>query len=120
MKSILFATSLLFNLVLGAMLFWKAMDGCQEITDGKLGILTREVRVGVFGADKTLLTLPRGLVVRDASATGMDRLEPHRFKIVVTSEAVGLVDYVEPTAQANPHGEFYSADLSSQTGTSVH
>lgn len=120
MKSILFATSLLLNLALGALLFWKTLDGCQEIADGKVGILTKEVRVGVFGTDKTLLTLPRGLVVRDASATGMDRFEPHRFKIVVTSEVDGLVDFVAPTEQANPHGEFYSADVSSQDGPFAH
>ncbi len=120
MKSILLATSVLLNLVLGVLLFFRALDGCQEISDGKLGVLTKDVRVGVFGTDKTRFTLPRGLVVRDASATGMDRFEPHRFKIVVTSEAVDLVDYVAPKTHEYPDGEFYSADVSSHTESSAH
>src|SRR5687768_4930729 len=98
MKSTLLVISILINLVLGAMLLFKGLDGCAEISDGKLGVLAKDIRVGVFGTDKAVLTLPRGLVVRDASATGMDRFEPHRFKIIVTSEDQGLVNYA-PAAE---------------------
>ena len=116
MKSSLLVISILINLVLGALLLFKALDGCAEISDGKLGVLAKDTRVGIFGTDKAVLTLPRGLVVRDASATGADRFEPHRFKIVVTSEDRTLVDYAHATETINPHGEFYSADLGSQSG----
>jgi hypothetical protein len=116
MKSTLLGISILINLALGAMLLFQGLDGCAEISDGRLGVLTKDIRVGVFGTDKAVLALPRGLVVRDASASGMDRFEPHRFKITVTSEDQDLVDYSAATKAANPHGEFYSADIGAQSG----
>ena len=115
MKSSLLGISILINLTLCAMLFFKGLDGCAEISGGKLGVLAKDLPVGIFGTDRVVLTLPRGLVVRDASATGMDRFEPRRFKIIVTSEDKELVDYAAPTAAANPHGDLYSADLVTQS-----
>lgn len=111
MKSLLLGLSLLINMVLGVMLLYTVIDGCAEVADGRVGVLTRDLRVGIFGTDRAVMTLPRGLVVRDASATGADRFEPHRFRVVVTSEDAGLVDFAAPTEAANPHDEFYSAHV---------
>lgn len=66
----------------------------------------------MFGTNGVIFTLPKGLAVRDASATGMGRFEPHRFKIIVTSENPGLVDYAEPIIQERSgDAELYSADV---------
>jgi hypothetical protein len=67
--------------------------------------------VGVFGSEKVLFTLPKGLVVRDASATGADWFEPHRFRIVVTSDAA-LVDYSQKvTPLSGQRTEHYSEKI---------
>ena len=42
--------------------------GCAEIEDGRTGVLGR-----------VLFTLPKGLVVREASATAADWFEPQLF-----------------------------------------
>lgn len=120
MKSVLLGISVLVNLVLAVMLLFTVLDGCAEISDGKLGVLTQDIRAGVFGTENVVLTLPRGLVVRDASATGAGRFEPHRFKIVVTTEDPGVVDYTPVSPASGSHGEFYSADIPAQDGSDEH
>lgn len=96
---------------LGTIVILQGLNGCAEISDGKLGVLSKDIRVGIFDSDSAVLKLPKGLVVRDASARGAGYFEPHRFKIVVTSEDKSLVDYSVDTQARNPHGEFYSADI---------
>ena len=103
--------SLLLNLLLAGALLERNLNGCAEVADGKLGVLRQELKVGPFGSDRTLFTLPKGLRVRDASATGAGWFEPHRFRLVVTSEDRGLVDYTTPPAQGTAQAsELYSAD----------
>ena len=108
------ALSVLLNLVLVAMLGYVLLNGFAE-TDGRLGVLTHDVVVGRFQETGTLFVLPRGLVVRDASATGADWFEPHRFRIVVTSDKSDLVHFGSvPQQEKNCVGEYYSADIESE------
>lgn len=103
--------SLLVNLLLAGALIELGLNGCAEVANGKLGVLRQELKVGPFGSDRTLFTLPKGLQVRDASASGAGWFEPHRFRLVITSENPGLVDYTTPPAQDAPQAsELYSAD----------
>lgn len=112
LKSLILATSLLANSFLVALLFVDTLDGCAETSDGQLGVLTRDVEAGVFGTHGVVFTLPKGLVVRDASATGIDRFEPHRFKLIITSEDPEMVSYAgTDILESGRHGELYSADV---------
>lgn len=105
------ALSVALNLLLAGWLLELGLNGCAEVADGKLGVLRRELKVGPFGSDRSLFTLPKGLRVRNASATGAGWFEPHRFRLVVTSEDPNLVDYASPLAQGVPQAsELYSAD----------
>lgn len=100
------------NSFLVTLVFFDALDGCAEVAEGKLGVLTRDAKAGVFGTNSAIFTLPKGMVVRDASATGLGRFEPHRFKIIVTSEDPVLVDYAGPVIQERSgDAELYSADV---------
>lgn len=59
-----------------------------------------------------MFTLPKGLLVRDASASGMDWFEPHRFRIVITSDDPGLLESVGTSATDRElNSEYYSADV---------
>jgi hypothetical protein len=109
---LLFTFSLLLNLVLASFLLFTKMQGCAETPDGRLGTLSRDIQIGYFGSDKTIFKLPKGLVVRDASATGADWFEPYRFRLVITSSDETLIDY-SANIQPKPgqHGEYYSADV---------
>lgn len=91
--------------------FYNALIGCSEIANGKLGVLKRDVQVGLFDKEERIFTLPKGLAVLDTHATGMGYFEPYRFRIVITSDDKDLVDYSsEEKAKAfNPHGNYYSA-----------
>jgi hypothetical protein len=102
--------SVLLNVGLAGSLIYVGLMGCAETPNGKLGVLTRDLAVGRFDGRETVFTLPKGLVVRDASATGADWFEPHRFRLVITSESDGLVDYSKPPEKADD-GEYYSADV---------
>lgn len=113
MKSAALIVSLVLNFGLAYMLFAQAMDGCAEDPDGRVGVLTRDVEVGVFDTDEILFTLPKGLVVREASASGAGWFEPYRFRIVVTANNERFVDY-EPSDEdlAVQNAEYYSAEVS--------
>ena len=90
----------------------KALMGCAEIANGRIGVLSQDIEVGYFGGNTTVFTLPKGLVVREASATGVDWFEPNRFRLVVTSERESLVDYsVKEEQQTRQDSEQYSADI---------
>lgn len=112
LRSLILVVSLVANFVLVALLFTKTMNGCAEISNGRIGVITKDVKAGIFGTDGVVFTLPKGLVVRDASATGMDRFEPHRFRLIVTSEDPELVNYADlPMQKPGGYGELYSADV---------
>lgn len=113
MKTAALVISVLLNIGLALLLFWQLMDGCAEMSDGRVGVLNQDVEVGVFDSSETLFTLPEGLVVREASASGAGWFEPYRFRIVVTANNERFVNY-EPTAEelAEQDAEFYSAEVS--------
>jgi hypothetical protein len=98
--------SIALNALLAGGWLLRELEGCAEIPDGRLGVLARDVEVGRFNEAERLFVLPKGLVVREASATGMDWFEPYRFRLVITSEDAGLVAY--PAEEAR-NGEYYSA-----------
>ncbi len=65
--------------------------------------MPQDTKIGFFGGDTTVFTLPKGLVVREASATGAGWFEPNRFRIVVTANNESLVDY--SLSEANLKGQ---------------
>lgn len=113
MKTAALVISIILNIGLAFLLFLQTMYGCAEVSNGRVGILNQDVDVGIFGSGKALFTLPEGLVVREASASGADWFEPYRFRIVVTANNERFVDY-DLTAEelAEQNAEFYSAEVS--------
>ncbi|MCG8550318.1 MAG: hypothetical protein MI799_07945 [Desulfobacterales bacterium] len=110
-----FALSILLNLCLVVILFYQALNGCAKIADGRIGRLAEDTQIGFFGDSETLFTLPKGLVVRDASATGAGWFEPYRFQIVITSDNEALVDYsINERPPVKQDGEYYSADVTAR------
>jgi len=106
--------SILLNVILVFAVLYLLLQGCAEVPNGRVGVLTRDIQVGRFDGTKTIFTLPRGLVVRDASASGADRFEPYRFRLVVTSDDNTLVDYSPHAADLPGDSEYYSADVESR------
>jgi len=89
------------------------MDGCAEMSEGRIGVLKQDVEVGVFDTNEAIFTLPKGLVVREASASGAGWFEPYRFRIVVTANNERFVDYeIGDETSEGRDGEFYSAEIS--------
>jgi len=115
MKSAALVISVMLNIGLAYFLFVQLMDGCAEMTDGRVGVLNQDVEVGIFDTDEALFTLPKGLVVREASATGAGWFEPYRFRIVMTTNNARFVDY-EPDGKKldGKNSEFYSAEVSTR------
>ena len=105
------ALSLLLNVVLAGALLYVVLQGSGETPDGRMGVLVRDIEVGRFNETNTVFTLPRGLVVREASATGADWFEPYRFRLVITSDDDALVDYSPRITDLPSDGEYYSADV---------
>jgi hypothetical protein len=91
MKSAALIISMILNFGLVFMLFAQAMDGCAEEPDGRVGVLTQDVEVGVFDTNETI----------------------YRFRIVVTANNERFVDY-EPSEEdlAVQSAEYYSAEIS--------
>ncbi|EMO88442.1 hypothetical protein [Leptospira noguchii] len=86
------------------------VDGYPERQNGPLGVLKQDLIIGKFNQKVRLFRLPKGIVVRDASAVGADYFEPHRFKIIVTSNREDLVDYdIAEKDLSDFNDEFYSA-----------
>jgi len=113
MKTVALVVSVFLNIGLAILLFLQLMDGCAEMSDGRVGILNQDVEVGVFDSSETLFTLPEGLVVREASASGAGWFEPYRFRIVVTASNERFVNYEPSTDElAEQDAEFYSAEVS--------
>jgi len=111
LRTAILAGSLVLNVVLGCALVYALADGTPEIKNGRYGVIRADIAVGRFGKTDVLLKLPKGLVVRDASASGADWFEPKRFRLVITSERE-LVDYSIDQKEAEAkNGEYYSADV---------
>jgi hypothetical protein len=70
-----------------------------------------DVEVGRFDESSPLFTLPKGLVVRKASASGMGWFEPFRFRLVVTTNDESLVAYSGGELDPHTDAEYYSADV---------
>ncbi|MCB2141269.1 hypothetical protein KQH27_01015 [bacterium] len=86
--------------------------GCAEIANGRIGVLSKDTEIGYFGSDESIFMLPKGLVVSETSATGVDWFEPYRFRIVVTSDTESLVDYsVNAKELKDQDSEYYSAEV---------
>lgn len=112
MKTFALVSSIALNIVLAGLLLYVVLQGCAEVANGKVGVLSQDIKVRVFDSDKVLFILPKGLVVRDASATGAGWFEPHRFRIVVTSDNAALVDYSQKVAPlSDQRTEHYSAEV---------
>lgn len=105
----LFILSVLLNILLGWSLLIKQFNA-PEI---KTGILTKDIKIGRFGGKDTIFTLPKGLTVENATPRGfdaIDRFEPYRFSIVVSSDKDNLVDYSDKMKRQE-YGNLYSADI---------
>ena len=79
----------------------------------KRGILTENVKVGIFTGSDVVFELPNGLTVEDASPRGIAAIgmfEPERFSIVVTSDFDDLVNYDADSSELQLFGNIYSAD----------
>ncbi|VXD13312.1 hypothetical protein [Marinoscillum sp. 108] len=108
-KNILLVISILLNIVLTGILGIRAMN---EPTH-KRGILTENIKVGLFSNPNVLFELPKGLTVEDASPRGIaaiDMFELERFSIVITSDLGNLVNYDADPSELQPFGNHYSAD----------
>ena len=105
------AISVLLNVGLAAGWLNTTLIGCAETPSERLGVLTRDVEVGRFGESSALFTLPKGLVVRKASASGMGWFEPFRFRLVVTTNDESLVAYSDGELRPDADAEYYSADV---------
>ena len=115
MKNFILAVSIILNVLLlgvSGLLIINVLNGCDQVPDGKIGVLKKDLEIGYFNHSKKIFTLPKGLVVKDSSATGMGRFEANRFRIVITSMDDDLVAYegIDLTKLEN-QSEFYSADV---------
>lgn len=110
MKAIALLVSLLLNVLLIGFFIIKVLDGCAEVANGKVGSLKHDLKIGKFEGSDTIFTLPKGLIVRNVSASGAGWFEPHRFRVVITSDDENLVQYSESN-ETNPNLELYSADV---------
>ena len=77
----------------------------------KLGILTENIKVGIFNQPGLIFELPKGLTVMDVAPSGIastGQFENYRFSIVVTSNNPHLVDYNAQESEFNKHSNYYS------------
>ncbi|AXR69433.1 hypothetical protein [Leptospira mayottensis] len=108
-RTVLLILSLFLNVFFVLKEVYTLLDGYPEKPNGELGILKQDLVVGKFDQKGSLFKLPKGLIVRDASATGMDYFEPNRFKIIVTADREDLVNYnVTEKELLNFNEEYYS------------
>lgn len=92
-----FFISVVFNIafvfLIPVIWFYSVAQGCVRVDNDRRGLLQRDIEVRDFYTRGLLFKLPQGLVVADASPTGMGWFEPHRFSIILTSDDPKLVDY---------------------------
>ncbi|MDX1829272.1 MAG: hypothetical protein R3342_06970 [Lutibacter sp.] len=110
MKKRIYRISIIFNIIflLGYGLNW------INSPTYKLGRLEKEVKIGIFGSDSAIFTIPKGLTVRNISERGISAIgqfENERFEIVITSDDSKLVNYDLPKDSLQTFGNFYSADV---------
>jgi hypothetical protein len=99
--------SIILNFILLLILGWNNLN-CPSY---EIGRLEKDVEIGIFMTDSTLLTLPKGLTVKNASVRGIDaigRFENERFQIVFTSNDHTLVNYDLPEDSLQVFGNTYS------------
>ncbi len=112
LKPFLVTLSVVLNVCFIFIILYLLLQGTSEIRYGRYGTLKNNLEIGRFGESTKIFTLPKGLIVREASATGADWFEPNRFRIVVTSDRDNLVDYsIDQNKAETTHGEYYSAVL---------
>jgi len=117
LKTFFLLLSVALNVVLVGKIVSLVLDGVPEIKDGRYGILKENIKIGRFGESSVIFSLPKGLMVRDSSASGMDRFEPNRFRIVITSDQKAYIDYSIDQKEAElKSGEYYSADNRGASG----
>jgi hypothetical protein len=93
-----FVCILLFSLSLSLILNVITLLDWFNAPEYKLGSLTRNVEMSIsFSAtQKQVITLPKGLTVRNATPRGFARislLAPYRFSIYIADSEDDLVDY---------------------------
>ena len=106
---IILIISICLNIYFG---FGKLFDQFNS-PPNRIGVLSKDIKVGSFDTGKTLLELPKGLVVKDVSPRGfnaIDLFEPNRFSITITTDDENLIDY-KTTEYTNPNKDIYSADI---------
>ena len=107
---------LFISVLLKLFLLYESIDGCAEIANGRIGVLTQDTEVGYFDGKATVFTLPQGLIVRDASAIGPGWFEAERFRIIITSNNKSLVDYSNNKDDlGNKYSEYYSTEIKNGT-----
>jgi hypothetical protein len=112
LKSFFVTLSVVLNVCFIFIILYLLLQGTPEIRYGRYGVLKNNIEIGRFGENSKIFSLPKGLIVRDVSATGADWFEPNRFRIVITSDRDKLVDYsIDQKKAETTHGEYYSADL---------
>ena len=80
--------------------------GCAS--EDRIGVLTKDVKAGVFGKPGYLITIPKGTTVKEVPSIGPGDFEPYRFEVILTTRDSKLVDY--SAAPTNPYEEVYSID----------
>ncbi len=111
-KALILPLSLVLNACFLFTIVYLLLQGTPEVRSGRFGVLTSTVEIGRSGGNVKIFTLPKGLIVRDVSASGADWFEPHRFRIVITSDRENLVDYsIDQVKAESGYGEYYSADV---------
>ena len=95
------------HIILLIALAYNALNGYPEARFGKYGRLKKDINLGRLGDDRKEVILPKGLIVKDVSASGADYFEPYRFKIIVTSDYTDIVDY---SIDQDKYIPFYTAD----------
>ncbi|WP_298529558.1 hypothetical protein [uncultured Christiangramia sp.] len=79
-----------------------------------IGRLEKDIKIGIFTSDSTMLKIPKGITVRNASQRGISSIgqfENERFELVITSDDPNLVNYDVPEDSLQAFGNFYSADV---------
>ncbi|MEL4897368.1 hypothetical protein [Crocosphaera sp. Alani8] len=96
--------SVLFNLSLLSELI-----GRCEVSNGRIGVLTQDIEIGHLKEKTTVFTLPKGLTVREVSATRSDLANLYKFRFVITSNSESLIDYSNNKGDlSNTYSEYYS------------
>ena len=71
---------------------YRSIDGGPEIPNGRIGLLTNDVPVYDFMSNRKLFVIPKGILVKEASAYGAGWFETQRFKIIITANS-DIPDY---------------------------